>query len=129
VSDSKETAVLGYIAGVAILAMFFWLTLDDAYGRFMIALNPGNSIMSAELEIFTGGATGLVCLAAPFLLAYLPRRVIGLWVESGWEYSAMFGIWILKKGKKLTVFIWHHLSRVTGAVWKILSEKFDKVRK
>jgi hypothetical protein len=129
VSDSKETAVLGYIAGVAFLAMFFWLTLDDAYGRFMIALNPGNSFMGGELEYFTGRATGLVCLVAPFLLAYLPRRVIGQWVESGWECSTRIGIWTLKNGKKLAVFLWHHSSRVANTVWKIASEKLDEIRK
>jgi len=59
VSDSKETALLGYFSGVVFLAIFFWLTLDDAYGRFMIDLNPGNSLMSAELELYTGSATGL----------------------------------------------------------------------
>jgi len=121
--------VLGYIVGVAFLAMFFWFTLDDAYGRFMIALNPGKSFMGGELEYFTGRATGLVCLVAPFLLAYLPRRVIGLWVESGWEYSTRIGIWTLKNGKKLAVFLWHHSSRAANTLWKIASEKLDEIRK
>ena len=128
-SDSKETALLGYIAGMAFLAIFFWLTLDDAYGRFMIDLNPGNSLMSAELEPYTGGATGLVCLAAPFLLAWLPRRVIGLWMESGWEYLSRVGIWALINGKKLAVYLWRHLSRAARALWKAVSEKLDGIRK
>ncbi|MEN8206157.1 MAG: hypothetical protein ABFS24_09115 [Pseudomonadota bacterium] len=42
-SDSKETAVPGYIAGVVFLAMFFRLMPGDACGRFMIAFNPGLS--------------------------------------------------------------------------------------
>ena len=129
VSDSKETALLGYIAGVAFLAMFFWFALGDAYGRFMIDLNPGKSIMSFELEYYTGGATGLVCLAAPFLLAYLPRRVIGLWMEAGWDYSAKAGIWTLKNGKKLAVFLWHHASRAVHTLWKTVSGKLDEIRK
>lgn len=128
-SDSKETALLGYIAGMAFLAIFFWLTLDDAYGRFIIDLNPGNSIMSDELEPYTGGATGLVCLVAPFLLAYLPRRVIGLWMESGWEYLARVGIWALKDGKKLAVYLWRHASRAAHTLWKALSEQLDKISK
>ena len=125
-SDSKETALLGYFSGVVFLAIFFWLTLDDAYGRFMIDLNPGNSLMSAELEPYTGSATGLVCLVAPFLLAWLPRRVIGLWVESGWEYLAKAGIWSLKNGKKLAVYLWHRSSRAVHTLWKALSEKLDR---
>jgi len=129
VSESKETAVLGYITGVAFLAMFFWLTLGDAYGRFMIAFNPGKSIMGDELVYYTKGATGLVCLVAPFLLAYLPRRVIGLWTETGWEYSARFGLWSLKHGKKLAVFLWYYSSRAANTLWKIVSEKLDEVRK
>ena len=128
-SESKETAVLGYITGVAFLAIFFWLTLGDAYGRFMIALNPGKSIMGDELVYYTKGATGLVCLVAPFLLAYLPRRVIGLWMETAWDYSAEVGIWTLKNGKKLAVFLWQHSSRVTSTLWKIVSEKLDEIRK
>jgi len=72
---------------------------------------------------------GLVCLVAPFLLAYLPRRVIGQWVESGWECSTRIGIWTLKNGKKLAVFLWHHSSRVANTLWKIVSEKLDEIRK
>ena len=132
-SESKETAVLGYITGVAFLAVFFWFTLGDAYGRFTIAFNPDKSIMGDELVYFTKGATGLVCLVAPFLLAYLPRRVIGLWVETGWEYSARFGIWTLKNGKKLAVYLWCHSSRAAHTLWNALSEKLaeklDKISK
>ena len=127
-SDSKDTAVLGYITGVAFLAVFFWLTLGDAYGRFMIGFNPGNSIVSEELEFYTGSATGLVCLAAPFLLAYLPRYVIGLWVESGWEYSTRIGIWTLKNGKKLAVIVWHYSSRAAHSLWETVSGKLDERR-
>lgn len=122
-SDSNETAVLGYLAGVILLAIFFWLTVGDAYGRYTIAFDPGKSIMSYELEHYTGGATGLVCLVAPFLLAYLPRHVVGQWMEAGWELSARAGLWFLGSGKKLAVFSWHHASRIPRALWEIVSKK------
>jgi hypothetical protein len=129
VSDSKETALLGYIAGVAFLSIFFWFTLGDAYGRFMIAINPANSLMSGELEYYTGGATGLVCLVAPFLLAYLPRYVIGEWMLTGWEYSARASLWTLDNGKKLAVSGWRHASGAIRTLWETVSGKLDEHRK
>ena len=128
-SDSKETAVIGYITGVAVLSIFFWFTLGDAYGRFMIVFNPGTSIMSHELVPYTGGATGLVCLVAPFLLACLPRYVIGEWMQTGWEYSARAGLWTLDTGKKLAVSGWRYASGAIRTLRETVSGKLDEHRK
>ena len=128
-SDGKETAVLGYIIGVVFLAMFFWLVPGDAYGRFMIGFNPAQSIMGHELRFYTGRATGLVCLVAPFGLAYLPRYVIGQWVEAGWDYSARASLWMLANGKRLAGIIWRRLSDTACVLRDSVHRKIDDDRK
>jgi hypothetical protein len=127
VTDSREKAVIGYLTGIAILSLFFWVTLGDAYGRFMIGLNPGKSMMSDELRFYTGRATGLVCLVAPFVLAYLPRYVIGQWVETGWEYAARAGLWMLANGKRLADIIWPYLSRAACTLWTVVAAKVRRL--
>ena len=122
-SDSKETAVIGYIAAVIIMAPFFWLTLGDAYGRFMIGFDPGKTIMSYYLQPYTRGMTGLVCLAAPMLLAYLLRATVGRWVEALWDLSAKAGDWLLVNGKQLALYSWRHLTRVARSLRSTVSGK------
>ena len=100
-SNSKETSVIGYIAAVIIMAPFFWLTLGDAYGRFMIGFDPGNTTMSYYLQPYTRGMTGLVCLAAPLLLAYVLRATVGRWMETLWDLSAKAGNWLWVNGRQL----------------------------
>ena len=124
-SDSKEIAVIGYIAAVIIMAPFFWLTLGDAYGRFMIEFDPGNTIMSYYLQPYTRGLTGLVCLAAPLLLAYLLRATVGRWVEALWDLSAKAGNCLLVNGKQLVLYLWYHLARLACALRRTLSGKFS----
>jgi len=125
VSDSKETAVIGYIAALIIMAPFFWLTLGDAYGRFMIGFDPGNTTMSYYLQPYTRGMTGLVCLAAPMLLAYLLRATVGRWVEALWDLSAKAGEWLLVNGKQLALYWWPHLTRVARSLRSAVSGKFN----
>lgn len=127
-SDSKETAVIGYIVAVLILATFFWFTLGDAYGRFMIGFDPGKSTMSYYLQPFTRGMTGLVCLAAPMLIGYVLRSVVGRWVESGWDVSARAGDWLLVNGKQLAVYSWQHASRIACSLRKTVIEKFNGLK-
>lgn len=124
-SDSKETAVIGYIAALIIMAPFFWLTLGDAYGRFMIGFDPGNTTMSYYLQPYTRGMTGLVCLAAPMLLAYLLRATVGRWVEALWDLSAKAGEWLLVNGKQLALYWWPHLTRVARSLRSAVSGKFN----
>lgn len=124
-SDSKETAVIGYIVAVVILATFFWLTLGDAYGRFMIGFDPGKSIMSQYLQPYSRGMTGLVCLTAPMLLAYMLRSVVGRWVDTAWDLSAKAGDWLLVNGKQLAVFSWRHASRAVSKLRKIFPEELN----
>ena len=124
-SDSKETAVIGYIAALIIMAPFFWLTLGDAYGRFMIGFDPGNTTMSYYLQPYTRGMTGLVCLAAPMLLAYLLRATVGRWVEALWDLSAKAGEWLLVNGKQLALYWWPHLTRVARLLRSAVSGKFN----
>ena len=50
-------------------------------------------------------------------------------MESGWEYLARVGIWALKDGKKLAVYLWQHASRAARVLWKAVSEKLDEIRK
>jgi hypothetical protein len=125
VSESKETAVIGYFAAVIFMAPFFWLTLGDAYGRFMIGFDPGNTTMSYYLQPYTRGMTGLVCLAAPLLLAYLVRATMGRWVEALWELSAKVGDWLLVNGKLLALYLWRNLTRVACSLRRNVSGKFS----
>ncbi|MGB5178344.1 MAG: hypothetical protein WBP44_06410 [Gammaproteobacteria bacterium] len=127
-SDSKETTVIGYLVAVVILAAFFWFTLGDAYGRFMIGFDPGNSLMSYHLQPYTRGMTGLVCLAAPLLLGYVLRAVVGRWVDTAWELSARAGDWLLVNGKQLAVYSWRHASRLAGSLRKTVIEKLHGYR-
>ena len=124
-SDSKETAVIGYIAAVIIMAPLFWLTLGDAYGRFMIGFDPRNTIMSDYLQPYTHGVTGLVCLTAPLLLAYLLRGTFGRWMETLWDLSAKAGDWLLVNGKQLVLCSWRHLTRVARSLRSAVSGKFN----
>ena len=124
-SDSKETAVIGYIAAVIIMAPFFWLTLGDAYGRFMIGFDPGNTTMSYFLQPYTRGMTGLVCLAAPLLLAYVLRATVGRWMETLWDLSAKAGNWLWVNGRQLAVYSWRHLARVAYSLRRTVAGKFS----
>lgn len=124
-SDSKETAVIGYIAAVIIMAPLFWLTLGDAYGRFMIGFDPRNTIMSDYLQPYTHGVTGLVCLTAPLLLAYLLRGTVGRWMETLWDLSAKAGDWLLVNGRQLALYLWRYLARVGCALRRTVSGKFN----
>jgi len=125
VSDSKETAVIGYIAAVIIMAPFFWLTLGDAYGRFMIGFDPGSTVMSYYLQPYTRGMTGLVCLATPLLLAYLLRATVGRWMETLWDLSAKAGDWLWVNGRHLALYLWRHLTRVAHSLRSAVSGKFN----
>jgi len=124
-TDSRESAWPGYLAAVILMAPFFWLVQGDAYGRFWIAFDPGNSIISGYLQYYTRGVTGLVCLAVPLLLAYLLRRVVGNWMDTAWELSARAGIWLLAKGRRLAEISWPHLSRAACTLWKVVTGKLD----
>ena len=124
-TDRKETAVIGYIAAVIIMAPLFWLTLGDAYGRFMLGFDPRNTLMSDYLQPYTGGMTGLVCLAAPLLLAYVLRGTVGRWMETVWDLSAKAGDWLLINGKQLAVCLWHYLARVACVLRRPVRGKFN----
>jgi hypothetical protein len=128
-TTDKEYALIGYIAGTAVLALFFWFTLGDAYGRFLIVFDPGQSMASGYLVYYTKGATGLVCLAAPLLLAYLPRYVLGRWAEALWDFSARAGLWILANGKRLTIFLWRRMSGLAVTLQDTVSRKINDHRK
>ena len=128
-SREKDYALTGYITGTVLLAPFFWFTLGDAYGRFMIGFAPGQSIVSEHLVYYTRGATGLVCLAAPFLLAYLPRHLVGRWVEVAYERSARAGLWMLANGKRLAVLLWRRLSDAACSLRNSIHRKFNEHRK
>lgn len=124
-SDSKENAVTGYIVAVVAMAPFFWLVLGDAYGRFKIVFDPTKSIMSYYLEPYTSAMTGLVCLAAPLLLAYVLRAVVERWVDTAWDLSARGSDWLYVNGKKLAVLAWWQLSNVASTLWKTVSGRFN----
>jgi|GEM_PF-2418718 len=123
----KDYALVGYITGTAVLTPFFWFTLGDAYGRFMIDFAPGQSMVSEHLVYYTSGATGLVCLAAPFLLAYLPRYVIGHWVEAAYDLSARTGLWVLASGRRLVEISRPQLSRVACTLWNTVAGKLRRL--
>jgi hypothetical protein len=82
------------------------LTLGDAYGRFMITFDPASSMISYYLEPYTGPATGLVCLAAPMVLAYFLRTIMANIVDSSWEISSNAIDWSLVNGKKWLIIAW-----------------------
>jgi len=128
-SREKDYALIGYLTGTALLAPFFWFTLGDAYGRFMIGFAPGQSMVSEHLVYYTRGATGLVCLAAPFLLAYLPRYLVGRWVEVAYELSARAGQWMLANGKHLTILLWRGLSDAACSLRDSVHRMIDGHRK
>ena len=127
--SDKDSALIGYIAGMVVLIPFFWLTLGDAYGRFMIVFDPANSLASQQLEYYTKGLTGLVSLISPFLLAYLPRYVIGRWVGELYDFSGKFGLWLLRGVHKLTVLIWRKASNAVRILRDAVSRKSNAHRK
>lgn len=122
-SDSKEAAITGYIVAVLVMAALFWLVLGDAYGRFMIAFDPGKSLMSGYLRPYARGLTGLVCLAAPLLLAYFLRGVVGRWVDSTIALSTRFLDWLMPRARKLAAVLWHYGSSAVCSLWKTRSGK------
>jgi hypothetical protein len=124
--SDKDSALLGYIAGMVVLIPFFWLTLGDAYGRFMVVFDPANSMVSQQLEYYTKGLTGLVSLVTPFLLAYLPRYVIGRWVGELYDFSGRLGLWLLQNANKLTVLIWRKASNAVRTLSDAICRKMNE---
>lgn len=105
-SQRYATTTTGYIVAAVVLVPFFWLTLGDAYGRFMITFDPAASMASYYLEPYTGLVTGLVCLAAPMVLAYFLRTIMANIVDSSWEISSNAINWLLVNGKKWSIIAW-----------------------
>lgn len=87
-SQRNATTVTGYVVATIAMIPFFWLTTDDAYGRFMLDFDPAASFVSYYLEPYSRHFTGLVCLAAPLLLAYPLRHMVASWVDSAWSVGA-----------------------------------------
>ena len=100
-SQRNTTTLTGYIVAAACLVPFFWLTLGDAYGRFMITFDPNSSSASYWLEPYTGHVTGLVCLAAPMVLAYVLKTIMANMLDSAREISSGVIHWLLVNGRNL----------------------------
>lgn len=111
-SHRNATTTTGYIVAAVVLVPFFWLTLGDAYGRFMITFDPASSLISYHLQPYTGPVTGLVCLAAPMVLAYFLKTIMANLVDSTWEITLDAIDWLLVNSKKWSGIAWQKSRQV-----------------
>ncbi len=108
----NTTTLTGYIVAAGVMIPFFWLTLGDAYGRFSISFDPAGSMASYYLEPYTYHVTGLVCLAAPMLLAYFLKTIAANSVDSARYITANTIDWLQANGRKWLPIAWQKLRQL-----------------
>jgi fermentation-respiration switch protein FrsA (DUF1100 family) len=122
-SHRNATTTTGYIVAAVVLIPFFWLTLGDAYGRFMIAFDPAASMASYYLDPYTSPVTALVCLAAPMVLAYFLKTIMANIVDSSWEISSNAIDWTLVNGKKWSIIAWQKAVQLSRQLKQAYTDK------